>query len=179
MIAADHAPPDNRPPGAPALTRAGVTRPCGAHTVSSVREWSHEDLSRYLDKAMRAEGVRNDAELSRLSGVKQTQISNWRRGLNRPTADLLDRIARTLNVPAVTLYALAGRMPSDDGAAPDLTVLPPELRDLIALWTDPGLGDSDRETLLINIRTIVRGMRALLPPAPSATKRRTNTGRAS
>lgn len=130
------------------LARKGVTGRRRAHTLSRVREWSAEELGKYLSSSMRAEGIRNDAELARLAGLSQTQISNWRRGKARPSQELLDRVAAALRVPARTLYHLAGYVEPDQQSAPDLTVLPAELRTLIALYNDPDLRDREREMLL-------------------------------
>lgn len=132
-----------------------------------VGEWDHEKLARYLDAAMEAEGIRTDAELARLSGVHQTQISNWRRGRSRPSMALLDRVADALSVPPVNLHVLAGWISRE---APDLGVVPPEFRELIDFYNDPERTDDDRRMLRMQARVAVEGVRALAMERVSAER---------
>jgi transcriptional regulator with XRE-family HTH domain len=68
--------------------------------------------------------------LSELSGISNPYLSQIERGLRRPSAEILQQLARALQISAETLYVRAGiledRAPGDDlmGAirrSPDLT----------------------------------------------------------
>lgn len=120
-----------------------------------MREWAYEDFGEFLDARMNHQGIRNDAELSRLSGVKQTQISNWRRNLARPTPESLDKIAAVLKVPSVILYQLAGHLPENDPVERDYDDTPPELRNLVDLYRSDRLTDGDRAFLLRSATALV------------------------
>jgi transcriptional regulator with XRE-family HTH domain len=50
----------------------------------------------------------SQAQLARVVGVADTQVSRWRRGQVVPTVHYLQRIADTLDVPRVSLDRLAG-----------------------------------------------------------------------
>lgn len=153
-------PMDNRPPVRGMLTREGVTGSRLLRTVSHVGEWSPEELSEYLDALMRAEKIRNDAELARLSGVKQTQISNWRRGLAQPTIESLAKIAPVLKVSPRKLYIVAGRMSATDAEPVDLAVTPPEIRTLIEIYNDPRMSDADHDYLRRSLTLLADGLRS-------------------
>src|SRR5437773_1028034 len=56
---------------------------------------------------MRARGL-SQAELARIVGVADAQVSRWRRGHVVPTVRYLQRIAESLDVPRVRLDVLAG-----------------------------------------------------------------------
>lgn len=154
------------------LTREGVTRSAWAATLSRVRDWQPDQFAQFLDAAMDREGIPNDAELSRRSGVRQTQIGNWRAGKNRPSPQLLDRLAETLRVPASNLYTLAGWSPSDivqhfEAPPP----LPPELRDLIRIYLDADTVDEHKAWIVAQAGMIVQAVEAMARPAPARTRR--------
>lgn len=70
-------------------------------------------FSSWLNATMRARGL-SQAELARIVGVADAQVSRWRRGHVVPTVRYLQRIAESLDVPRVRLDVLAG-YPVDDG----------------------------------------------------------------
>ena len=70
---------------------------------------------------MRARGL-SQAELARIVGVADAQVSRWRRGHVVPTVRYLQRIAESLEVPRARLDVLAGYPvdeAGDDTAAAD------------------------------------------------------------
>lgn len=133
-----------------------------ARNLPRVREWSHEQFGAYIDAVMRAQGIDDDAELARRSGVGQTQIGRWRKGASRPSMVLLDRLADGLLVPKRNLYTLAGYSPDDEAPVDIPPAVPREIQDMIDLYHDPDLTDEDRSSLLMQARLAVRGLRALV-----------------
>jgi transcriptional regulator with XRE-family HTH domain len=134
-----------------------------------VREWPHQQFSDYIDAVMRAQGIDDDAELARRSGVGQTQIGRWRRGMSRPSIALLDRLAAGLLAPKRNLYALAGYSLDDEPVVVPPAV-PREIQDLIDLYHDPDLTDEERANLLLQARLAVRGLRALMDDRRTADR---------
>ena len=65
------------------------------------------EFGAWLNIAMRDRGL-SQAELARVVGVADTQISRWRRGQVVPTLRYLQQIADTFGVPRNTLDRLAG-----------------------------------------------------------------------
>jgi transcriptional regulator with XRE-family HTH domain len=57
--------------------------------------------------------------LSELAGVSNPYLSQIERGLRRPSAEILQQIARALRISAETLYVQAGILDPPDGS-PDL-----------------------------------------------------------
>jgi transcriptional regulator with XRE-family HTH domain len=76
--------------------------------------------------------------LSELAGISNPYLSQIERGLRRPSADILQQIAKALRISAETLYVHAGILdpPAD---APDL------VRQILA---DPHLGESQKQALV-------------------------------
>ncbi|NNE74241.1 MAG: helix-turn-helix transcriptional regulator [Acidimicrobiales bacterium] len=88
---------------------------------------------------------RKDAELSLrkmadLTGVSNPYLSQIERGLRRPSADILQQIAKALEVSAETLYVQAGWLDEDveRPTRPDV---------LSAIDADPDLSAEQRRTL--------------------------------
>jgi transcriptional regulator with XRE-family HTH domain len=57
-----------------------------------------------------------------LAGISNPYLSQIERGLRRPSAEILQQIAKALRISAETLYVQAGILEPPDGA-PDLTRL--------------------------------------------------------
>ena len=77
--------------------------------------------------------------LAELAGVSNPYLSQIERGLRKPSADILQQIAKALQISAETLYVRAGLLSDDDtGANP--------VRDAIA--RDPNLTPEQRQALL-------------------------------
>jgi transcriptional regulator with XRE-family HTH domain len=76
--------------------------------------------------------------LSELAGVSNPYLSQIERGLRRPSADVLQQVARALQVSAETLYVRAGILDPRDGE-PNLE------REILR---DPSLTDRQKQALL-------------------------------
>jgi transcriptional regulator with XRE-family HTH domain len=81
-------------------------------------------------------------QLSELVGVSNPYLSQLERGLKRPSAEILQQLAKGLEVSAETLYVKAAIL--DEHPVTEPTTTP--VRDAIA--ADPGLTDRQRATLL-------------------------------
>ena len=80
--------------------------------------------------------------LADLAGVSNPYLSQIERGLRRPSAEILQQLAKGLEVSAETLYVKAGILDEHPVAEPSTTTT----RDAIA--ADPNLTDRQRATLL-------------------------------
>lgn len=131
-------PADNRPPPGPPLNRTRVTDGARCPSLTCMpASWPFEEFRLYLRALMENAGITDYAELSRLSGVSQTQFSNWRRGLSQPSRAALKKVAPVVRVPPVALYFQAGLDEAEDldmSEAPDLSVWPKEFHDLHAVY---------------------------------------------
>ena len=102
-------------------------------------------------------------QLADIAGVSNPYLSQIERGLKRPSADILQQIARGLQVSAESLYARAGILderispPEESGTAPHV---------LVAIAADPQLTDRQREVLVDVYRSFV-GSDADDPPKPT------------
>ncbi len=76
--------------------------------------------------------------LSDMAGISNPYLSQIERGLRRPSAEILQQIAKALRISAETLYVRAGILdPRDVGS--DLTE---------AILSEPDLSDDQKQTLL-------------------------------
>lgn len=141
-------------------------------------EWDPRSFSAYIDAAMRNRGIKNDAELARLSDVRQTQISNWRNGAARPSMVKLAQLAEALGVPAVKLYELAGWLQADPEPTVDLAMLPREITELIALY-ESATSETARQYIRQQLNFALRGLQASTPKAEPEQPRRPRRKRAS
>lgn len=150
------------------LNRARVTGPdapfslfdVGTTGTARTSNWPVERFNTYLRKLMDANGIADFAVLSRLTGVTQTALSNWRRGLGRPSFEGLAQIAPTLRVKPVLLWLQAGLVSPSDldlSAEPRFDVLPAEVRQLAE--TLDALAEEDRRALLDAVGMLVAGYR--------------------
>jgi len=76
--------------------------------------------------------------LSELAGISNPYLSQIERGLRRPSAEILQQIAKALRISAETLYVQAGILDPPDGA-PDLA------RQILA---DPHLNEEQKQVLV-------------------------------
>jgi len=80
-------------------------------------------------------------KLSELAGISNPYLSQIERGLRKPSADILQGIARGLQISAETLYVRAGFL--DDHPADDRPA------DLVAsIGADPTINDRQKQVLL-------------------------------
>lgn len=81
-------------------------------------------------------------QLAQLAGVSNPYLSQIERGLKRPSAEILQQLAKGLQLSAETLYVKAGIL---DGER-DNTTITPDVRAAIA--ADPALTARQRQSLL-------------------------------
>ena len=77
--------------------------------------------------------------LSELAGISNPYLSQIERGLRKPSADILQQLARALHLSAETLYVRAGILDPRDGTEPDLE------REILR---DPSLTDSQKQAMV-------------------------------
>jgi len=77
-------------------------------------------------------------QLARLAGVSNPYLSQIERGLRKPSADILQQIAKGLRISAEQLYIRAGILESREGNA--------EL--IAAILSDEGLGERQKQVLV-------------------------------
>jgi transcriptional regulator with XRE-family HTH domain len=80
-------------------------------------------------------------KLSELAGISNPYLSQIERGLRKPSADILQAIARGLSISAETLYVRAGIL--DDRSAPHG---PADL--VAAIVADPTINDRQKQVLV-------------------------------
>ncbi len=86
---------------------------------------AHESDDRWIDlgafiREQRASARLSLRRLSELAGISNPYLSQIERGLRKPSAEILQQIAKALRISAETLYVQAGILdPPDD--SPDLT----------------------------------------------------------
>jgi transcriptional regulator with XRE-family HTH domain len=82
-------------------------------------------------------------QLSELAGVSNPYLSQIERGLKRPSAEILQQLAKGLEVSAESLYVRAGILDAAPAAATGVT---PDVRRAVA--EDPALTARQKKTLL-------------------------------
>jgi transcriptional regulator with XRE-family HTH domain len=85
---------------------------------------SGRDWAAYLDSAMRSAGL-TQAELARRSGLAESMVSRWLRGLNQPDVPNLRRVRPALGVPMLELIVAAGYLTLEEAELRD-SPEPPE-----------------------------------------------------
>ena len=76
-------------------------------------------------------------KLSEMAGISNPYLSQIERGLRKPSAEILQAIARALRISAETLYVRAGIL--DESAESDLEA---------AIRNDPTITERQKQTLL-------------------------------
>ncbi len=76
--------------------------------------------------------------LSELAGISNPYLSQIERGLRRPSAEILQQIAKALRISAETLYVQAGILEAPVGS-PDLTR---------AIMADPAISEEQKQALV-------------------------------
>jgi len=85
-------------------------------------------------------------DLARSAGVSNPYLSQIERGIRRPSADILQQIARALEISAETLYVRAGIL---DGTPPETSSVPE------AINNDERLTPEQKQSLLSVYRSFV------------------------
>lgn len=100
-----------------------------------------DNLGEYL-KEQRENARLSVRQLSELAGVSNPYLSQIERGLKRPSAEILQQIAKGLSISAETLYVQAGLLD------PQEETTGREHNTRTAIRTDPALNPRQRQTLL-------------------------------
>ena len=82
-------------------------------STESGREWAA-----YLESAMRSAGL-TQAELARRSGLAESMVSRWLRGLNQPDVPNLRRVRPVLGVSMLELIVAAGYLSLEEAELQD------------------------------------------------------------
>ncbi len=108
--------------------------------------------------------------MSELAGISNPYLSQIERGLRRPSAEILQKIAKALRIPAETFYIFAGILEDDGVPRGDLES---------AILSAPDLTEEARHVLLTVYRSIRvppepkapadNGAHQLVPPVPART----------
>ncbi|MFI5696604.1 helix-turn-helix domain-containing protein [Kribbella sp. NPDC051586] len=112
-------------------------------------------------------------QLSDLAGVSNPYLSQIERGLRKPSAEVLQQLAKALRISAETLYVRAGILdPDDDSDGRQATGV------VDAVLLDPALNERQKRVLLDVYTSFVRENATEAAPAkkPSARKRSTDPG---
>ena len=78
-------------------------------------------------------------QLAEQTGVSNPYLSQIERGLRRPSAEVLQQLAKALRVSSETLYIRAGILEADDSRVHDV---------LVAILADPHLTERQRQVLV-------------------------------
>ena len=97
-----------------------------------------ESLGDYL-KEQRVAARLSLRQLAEQAGVSNPYLSQIERGLRRPSADVLQQIARALRISAEQLYVRAGILDPDEEAAGSVE---------LAILADTGLTERQKQSLL-------------------------------
>jgi transcriptional regulator with XRE-family HTH domain len=95
-------------------------------------------------------------DLARAAGVSNPYLSQIERGIRRPSADILQQIARALEISAETLYVRAGIL---DGTPPETSSVPE------AINNDERLTPEQKQSLLSVYRSFVGSQETTAPVA--------------
>jgi transcriptional regulator with XRE-family HTH domain len=78
-------------------------------------------------------------QLSEQAGVSNPYLSQIERGLRRPSAEVLQQLAKALRISAETLYVRAGILDPDEGGVRSVE---------LAVLADTGLTERQKQSLL-------------------------------
>ncbi len=136
--------PSTQPPYDLGATASHPGRGPNAHgaggTLATV---STDPTDRWLDLGTFIREQRGSARLSlrrlsELAGISNPYLSQIERGLRRPSAEILQQIAKALRISAETLYVQAGILEAPSGT-PDLTR---------AIMSDPSISEEQKQALV-------------------------------
>lgn len=97
-----------------------------------------ESLGDYL-KEQRVASRLSLRQLAELAGVSNPYLSQIERGLRKPSAEVLQQIAKALRISAEQLYIRAGILSPDDGVGGSVE---------LAIVSDTGLTERQKQSLL-------------------------------
>lgn len=101
-------------------------------------EQAVEDIGEYL-KEQRVNARLTLRQLAEQAGVSNPYLSQIERGLRRPSAEVLQQLAKALRISAESIYVRAGFLDADDGEARSVE---------LAIVGDHGLTERQKQSLL-------------------------------
>jgi transcriptional regulator with XRE-family HTH domain len=127
-----------------------------------------ESLGDYL-KEQRVAARLSLRQLAEQAGVSNPYLSQIERGLRKPSAEVLQQIAKALRISAEQLYIRAGIVSPEDGVG-----VPTERSVELAILGDAGLTERQKQSLLdvyssflsLNASTIDAAMEQPVEPMP-------------
>src|SRR6476646_4264024 len=123
--------------------------------MSKLAPISVHDLGGYLREQRQAAQL-SLRQLSEVAGVSNPYLSQIERGLRRPSAEVLQQLAKGLRISAETLYVRAGILNLDDS----------EVRSVeLAVLADSGLTERQKQSML-DVYTSFRTANAASQPNP-------------
>ncbi|MBA3265262.1 MAG: helix-turn-helix domain-containing protein [Nocardioidaceae bacterium] len=99
-------------------------------------------------------------QLADRAGVSNPYLSQIERGLRKPSADVLQQLAKALRISAETLYVRAGILDADKAGERDVQ---------FAILADPTLTERQRQVLLDIYNSFSRDSHGAPPPKPTST----------
>jgi transcriptional regulator with XRE-family HTH domain len=117
-----------------------------------------EDLGHFI-REQRQLGRMSLRKLSEVAGISNPYLSQIERGLRKPSAEILQQIAKALRISAETLYVRAGILEERPGSD-DVE---------LALLSDTRLTEDQKQTLLKVYRSFVRENGEESEPEPART----------
>ncbi|MEY3806890.1 MAG: hypothetical protein RIR69_1702 [Actinomycetota bacterium] len=103
------------------------------------------DVGEFI-RVQRENAQKSIRDLARAAGVSNPYLSQIERGIRRPSADILQQIARALEISAETLYIRAGIL---DGTPPEVSSVPE------AIHADEFLTTEQKHSLLSVYRSFL------------------------
>jgi transcriptional regulator with XRE-family HTH domain len=97
-----------------------------------------ENLGEYL-REQRLSAQLSLRQLAEQTGVSNPYLSQIERGLRRPSAEVLQQLAKALRISAETLYVRAGILDPEDGEARSVE---------LAILADSGLTERQKQSLV-------------------------------
>jgi transcriptional regulator with XRE-family HTH domain len=108
----------------------------GVDDVKDELESRWDELGEFIREQRRV-GHLSLRKLSEMAGISNPYLSQIERGLRKPSAEILQQIARALEISSETLYVRAGILEEREGA------------DLVAeIRRDPDLSEEQKKTLI-------------------------------
>jgi transcriptional regulator with XRE-family HTH domain len=121
------------------------------------RRW--HDLGEFI-REQRNVGQLSLRKLSEMAGVSNPYLSQIERGLRRPSAEILQQIARALEISSETLYVRAGILDEPDG----------EVDVIGEIRRDPGLSEQQKKNLVSIYESFRRDHDALMAEAEAIAR---------
>jgi transcriptional regulator with XRE-family HTH domain len=112
--------------------------------VKDIEDRMH-DLGEFIREQRRVARL-SLRKLSDMAGISNPYLSQIERGLRKPSAEILQQIAKALRISAETLYVRAGILEAREGAE-DVPM---------SVLADPWLTEDQKQTLLKVYRSFVR-----------------------